>query len=81
MALSTDVIRDGRAISDSRISGTLGACAGDKADKVTRRTTKKTRWTHSAAFKAKVATTALKDGRTLAGLVPPVDVHPNPITE
>ena len=43
--------------------------------------TKKTRRPHSAAFKAKVATAALNDERTLAELVPQFHGHPNQITE
>ena len=43
--------------------------------------TKRTRRTHSAAFKAKVALTAVKGDRTLAELAQQFDVHPNQITE
>src|SRR5687768_8675205 len=43
--------------------------------------TKRTRRTHSAAFKAKVALGAVKGDRTLAGLAQQFDVHPNQITE
>jgi len=43
--------------------------------------TKRTRRTHSAAFKAKVALAAVKGDRTLGELAQQFDVHPNQITE
>jgi transposase len=43
--------------------------------------TKRTRRTHSAAFKAKVALTAVKGEKTLAELAHQFDAHPNQITE
>ena len=42
--------------------------------------TKRSRRTHSAAFKAKVALAAVKGDKTLAELAQQFDVHPNQIT-
>lgn len=42
--------------------------------------TKRSRRTHSPAFKAKVALAAVKGERTLAELAQQFDVHPNQIT-
>lgn len=42
--------------------------------------TKRTRRTHSAALKAKVALAALKGEKTLVELAQQYDVHPNQIT-
>lgn len=42
---------------------------------------KRPRRNHSAAFKAKVAVEALKDGQTLVELAERFQVHPNQITE
>ena len=45
------------------------------------RMSKRPRRNHSAAFKAKVAVEALKDGQTLVELAERFQVHPNQITE
>jgi len=42
--------------------------------------TRRPRWNHSPAFKAKVALAAIKGERTLAELAQQFDVHPNQIT-
>jgi transposase-like protein len=42
--------------------------------------TKRSRRTHSPAFKAKVALAAIKGDKTLADLAQQFDVHPNQIT-
>ena len=42
--------------------------------------TKRPRWNHGPAFKAKVALAAVKGEKTLAELAQQFDVHPNQIT-
>jgi len=66
--------------TERHISGTIGAWASDDAGKRTEKMTKRTRRTHSAAFKAKVAlAAAVKSERRLAELAQQFDVHPNRI--
>jgi transposase len=45
------------------------------------RMSRRPRRNHSAAFKAKIAVEALKDGQTLVELAERFQVHPNQITE
>jgi transposase-like protein len=46
-----------------------------------RKTTKRSRRTHSPIFKAKVALAAVREDKTLSELAQQFDVHPNQITE
>lgn len=51
------------------------------AGKQERQMTQRSRRTHSAALKAKVALAALKGDKTLAELAQQYDVHPSQITD